>query len=289
MTDLANAEAIDAWNGVLFEKFNRFRTLVTDGLGIHGLAAVRCLAPKTGARVLDIGCGFGDTTLELARRVGSDGHAVGVDAAARFVDEARKDAREAGADNVEFFVGDVQEVDLGGPYDCIYSRFGTMFFLSPMRAMKNVHAHLAPGGCFAMVVWRKREDNVWLHAAETCVREIIPEEEEIVDEPTCGPGPFSMAGADFVSDVMMHAGFERVCFQRHDADICIGKNLSDAVEFAMALGPAGEIVRLAGENGEKKRHLVEAALRDALAPFVRPSGVFAGSSTWVVTAHKAEA
>jgi hypothetical protein len=95
-----------------------------------------------------------------------------------------------------------------------------------------------------------------------------------------------MAGADTVSDQLLAAGFEHVAFRRHDADICIGSDLEDAVEFAMALGPAGEIVRLAGEHGERKRPRVEAALREALSSFVRDDGVYAGSSTWVITARK---
>jgi len=286
--DDPNAEAIEAWNTVLFEKFVRFRPLVTAGLGVHGRAALDCLDPAPGSRVLDLGCGFGDTTIEIGARVGPNGRAVGNDAAARFIEHAERDATAARTKNVHFIVGDVQTDDLGGPYDCVYSRFGTMFFLSPVRALKNVHERLVPGGCLAMVVWRRREDNAWLHAAERCVRELIPEEEEVVDAPTCGPGPFSMAGADMVSDQLLAAGFEHVAFRRHDADICIGRDLNDAVEFAMALGPAGEIVRLAGEHGERKRPQVEAALRKALSPHVREDGVYAGSSTWIITARKPE-
>ena len=83
--DSANAEAIEAWNTVLYEKFSRFRQIVTAGLGLHGARALERHSPAQGARVLDVGCGFGDTTLEIARRVGASGEAVGVDAAERFI------------------------------------------------------------------------------------------------------------------------------------------------------------------------------------------------------------
>lgn len=57
------------------------------------------------------------------------------------------------------------------------------------------------------------------------------------------PGPFSMSGPDLVSNMLKSAGYERITFERHDADICIGRDLDEAIEFAMALGPAGEIIR----------------------------------------------
>jgi hypothetical protein len=93
-----------------------------------------------------------------------------------------------------------------------------------------------------------------------------------------------MAGADMVSSMLKGAGYDRINFERFDTDICIGRDLADAVEFAMALGPAGEIIRLAGADGERLKPQVVAALREALTPYVRADGVWAPSSTWFVTA-----
>jgi len=283
LTD-ANAEAIEAWDGVLFEKFSRFRQILTTGLGVHGTMALDRLPPVEGARVLDLGCGFGDTTVELARLVGRRGRAVGVDAAKRFVAAARETARAEGVDNAEYFAADVQLDDLRGPYDFAFSRFGTMFFASPVAALRNVKRSLAPGAPLLMVVWRRREDNAWMHAGELAVKAIIPPVDH-GDEPTCGPGPFSMAGADTVSAQLLAAGYEKVRFERHDADICIGKDLEEALAFAKALGPAGEMIRLAAAQGIHETERVDRALREALAPFVRPAGVFAPSSTWFVSAQ----
>ena len=138
-----------------------------------------------------------------------------------------------------------------------------------------------------MVVWRKREDNPWLHAAELVVREIIPEKDK-GDAVTCGPGPFSMAGADLVSDQLLKAGYRNVAFERVEQPICIGQSMEEAIEFAMALGPAGEIVRLAGDDGERLRPQVERALAGALQEFVQADGtVRAPSSTWIITAQNA--
>ena len=151
--------------------------------------------------------------------------------------------------------------------------------------MRNVRKALRPGGTFMQIVWRRREDNPWLHEAELRVKEIVPiVSHEETDQVHCGPGPFSMAGPDMVSSMLRAAGYERITFERYDCDICIGRDLGDAIEFAMDLGPAGEIIRLAGEEGQKRRPQVVEALRDALAPFDRGNGVWAPSSTWFITA-----
>jgi len=284
MTD-ENDEATRAWNGVLFDKFARFKTILTTGLSRHGETLIERRPPPPGARVLDLGCGFGDMTLQLAERLAaSGGTAVGVDVASNFVDAATRGALEVGSKNTTFFRADVQTDDLRGPYDAAYSRFGIQFFASPVAALRNIKRALKPGGSVAFVTWRKREDNPWLHVPEKCVRALIAEEEETADEPTCGPGPFSMRGADLVSDQLKAAGFTQIGFERHDVDICVGRDLDEAIAFAMALGPAGEIMRLAGAVGKQREPEVMAALKDALAGFVTARGVFAPSSTWFITA-----
>jgi ubiquinone/menaquinone biosynthesis C-methylase UbiE len=282
-----NAEAIEAWDTVLFDKFMRFRPLVTEGLGRHGDAAIARLAPTPGSRVIDLGCGFGDSSQQLARLVGPDGSVVGVDAAPRFIEGATQEAAAAGLPNLRFFAADVQTADLGGPYDFAFSRFGTMFFASPVQALRNVARSLVSGGKIGFVVWRKREDNAWLHEAEKVVRAIVPEP-ETHDAPTCGPGPFSMSGADTVSDILLAAGFRDISLDRTELPILIGRDFAEAIEFAIALGPAGELIRLAGAEGERRRPQVVAALRDALAQFETSDGVVAPASTWVITAYKAQ-
>ena len=282
----ANDIVVEAWNTILFDKFVRFRHLLIDGLAAHSNAALDRHPHPPGARVLDVGCGFGDSTLAIARRVGPAGAAVGVDCAPRFVRAAEDDARAAGIANATFLVADVQTDDLRGPYDFAFSRFGTMFFPLPGAALANVRRALKPGGELTMIVWRRREENPWLHEAELRVREIVPVvSHEDTDQVHCGPGPFSMAGPDMVSTLLRAVGYERIAFERFDADICIGRDVAEAIEFAMALGPAGEIIRLAGDDGVRLRPQVVAALTAALTPFVRADGVWAPSSTWFVSAR----
>ena len=285
---MAASESVitQAWNTVLFDKFVRFRHLLVAGLSQHSdVALERCAYPR-GARVLDIGCGFGDTTLRIARSVGTDGEAVGMDCSVNFIAECQADARSEGIANARFFAADAQWDDLGGPYDFAFARFGTMFFDMPGAAMRNIRKSLTPGGTFTQIVWRKREDNLWVYEAEKRVKAIVPViSHEESNQVHCGPGPFSMAGPDMVSEMLRGAGYERVTFERVDCPICIGRDLDDAIEFAMALGPAGEIIRLAGDDGERLKPQVIEALREVLLPFERPDGIWAPSSTWIISAR----
>ena len=280
-----NEEAIRAWDGPLYERFVRFRETITSGLGAHGEEAMRLYPPEPGERVLDIGCGFGDATQRLAELVGPEGEAVGVDAAANFIEDAVRESREAGVENARFFVADVQDGMAGEEgFDLAFSRFGTMFFANPVAAMRAVRGALVPGGRLLMVVWRRRVDNDWLYRAQTIVEAIVPRPEEY-DEPTCGPGPFSMADADTTSEILLRAGFEDVSLRRCDVPISIGRDLDEALQLAMALGPGGEILRLAGDRAAHLHGEVEAALREGLAEYAAGDRLRAPASTWIVTAR----
>ena len=281
---VTNEEAVQAWNGVLFDRFVQFRRIVVEGLGAHGDVALRLHPAAPGERALDIGCGFGDTAQRIGEMVGPEGSVLGLDAAERFIELARAEAEAAGAANVEFEVGDLQVAELEPRFDYAFSRLGTMFFANPVPAMRNVRQALVPGGRLCMVVWRRKLENEWMHRAEQVVERFV-EEDEDSEEPTCGPGPFSMGDADVTSQILLSAGFEDVSLRRCDIPIEIGADLDEAVAFAMALGPAGEVIRLAGEEAERLRPTIAAALREALAEFEGPDGVRAPASTWIVSAR----
>jgi SAM-dependent methyltransferase len=278
----ANQEATDAWSGPLFDAFAKYRELVIDGLGAHGEAAMAANSPEAGDRVIDLGCGFGDTTRRLAELDGAEGEALGVDVSEPFIEQARKEA-ERGSANVSFSVVDVQVGDLGEGYDYAFSRMGLMFFANPVAALRNIRSSLKPGGRLCAVVWRRKEDNDWVRRAELVVDEYLEHPEE-TDEPTCGPGPFSMANADTVTEQLRIAGFEEITLQRCDLPLKIGNDLDHAVEFNMALGPAGEVLRLWEDRIDDIRPKIAAALREALADFQGPEGVFAPASTWIIGA-----
>jgi ubiquinone/menaquinone biosynthesis C-methylase UbiE len=286
-TKNSNDIIIEAWNTVLFDKYLRFKHLFTEGLASHSEQVMQRQGYQPGMKILDVGCGFGDSTIDIAKAVGAQGKAVGIDCASKFIEASRQDAAEAGADNATFFVADASIDDLGGPYDEAFARFGTMFFNLPGAAMKNIRSSLKPGGKFTQVVWRKRQENPWLHDAELCVKEIVPViSHDETDAVHCGPGPFSMAGPDMVSEMLKVTGYERISFERFDCDISIGRDIDEAIQFAMAYGPAGEIIRLAEQEGQRRTHEVMAALRDVFAKYVREDGsVWAPSSAWIISAY----
>lgn len=271
-----NEESQRAWDGVLFDRFLKYRHLLI-ALADYGHVAMQAYPPPVGARVVDIGCGFGDSAFDLGELVGPEGSVLGVDISQRFIEQARADYKR---DNLRFEVMDVQASRFEEAFDYAFARFGTMFFANPVAGFRNIHASLEPGGRLVMVVWRKREDNPWMYVAEQVVKPLIEIPEE-TDEARCGPGPFSQSGADTVSTQLQIAGFRDVTFLRSDLPIKIGNDLEEAVEFNLALGPAAEAVRLAGDDGST----VAPLLRGALQQFVTEDGVYGGSSVWVVTAR----
>ena len=279
-----NEEAVRAWNGVLFDRFVEFRHVVSGGLAPHGDAAIELAPPRSGDRVLDVGCGFGDASQQLAALVGPEGSVLGVDVAERFIETAVAEAAAAGTSNLRFEVRDVQITEFEDTFDYAFSRFGTMFFANPVPALRNMRRALVPGGRLCMVVWRRKLDNPWIHRAELVVKPHLKEDEN-ADEPRCGPGPFSMADADTTSAILVAAGFQEIAFHRCDLPIMIGRDLEDAINSNLAIGPAAEALRLAGAEGARLRPQLSELLRTALAEFETPHGVIADSSTWAVTAR----
>ena len=278
---LDNTEAIEAWDGPLFERFVKFRDIVTSGLGAHGERALELHPPRLGDRAVDIGCGFGDTAARIGELVGADGSVLGVDAAPRFIESAQE---EFGGPNVRFAVADVERTTFDEQFDYAFSRFGTMFFANPVHALRNIRNALVPGGRLTMVVWRRKLDNDWLHRAEVITSDFLEKPDEY-DEPTCGPGPFSMANADTVSDIVMAAGYRDVELHRCDIPITIGRDMDQALDIVTSLGPAGETIRLLGERAAGDLPKVHAALRSGMADFVQADGSLSGpASTWTVSA-----
>jgi SAM-dependent methyltransferase len=280
-----NVEATEAWNGPLFDIWIQYRDLIGDTLSGLSDRALADEPPPVGGRALDIGCGLGDTTRQIAELAGPDGHAHGVDVAERMIETARAEADEAGAENVSFAVMDVETSKFDQTFDYAFARFGTMFFANPVAALRNVREALVPGAPLNSIVWRRKLDNVFMHVAEQVVEEYLDEPED-PEAPRCGPGPFSMANADTVTDVLGHAGYEDIRLTRCDFPYKIGNDLDQAVQFNMDLGPAAEVLRGWGSRVDEIRPRIAADLRAALSEFETADGtVVAPASTWIITAR----
>jgi ubiquinone/menaquinone biosynthesis C-methylase UbiE len=272
------------WNDVLVAKFERFRNIMLDGLSYHSEALLARLALPEGARAVDVGCGWGDTAIAIARKVGPTGHVLGLDCCDAFLEKGRADAKAAGLDNVRFIVADVQSYRFARDFDFAFSRFGMMFFANPVAAMRNVRSALVPGGRLTFITWRPLADNPWFSVPKAVVLRFLPPPGD--DAQTCGPGPFSMANPDVVRAQLTAGGFVDATFERVDGPVMVGRDVDQAVEFQLALGPAGEIVREAGELATTRHGEIVAALRDALSQYVANDGsVRMQSSSWTITAR----
>jgi ubiquinone/menaquinone biosynthesis C-methylase UbiE len=274
---------VQFWNEVLAPKFIRFKHILVGGLSKHSEAIFPTLPVHKGDRVLDVGCGFGDTAIRLAALVGPDGSVTGIDCCAAFLDDARREVLARGLTNVSFVRGDAEIALPTNQFDFVFARFGTMFFANPVAGLRNMRKALRPGGRMVHIVWRTRADNPWLSMAKDIVLRFLPPPGE--DAQTCGPGPFSMTNEDTVRAMMTAAGYGEIEFRRVDAPVLVGKDVGDAIAFQLAIGPAGEVFREAGALAEEKRPEIEAALAEAISrQTLSDDGIVMESSSWVISA-----
>ncbi len=186
--------------------------------------------------------------------------------------------------NISFVNGDALIYPFEPEYDFVFSRFGTMFFLNPVAAFRNMRKALKPGGIVTHIVWRDREDNLWLNMAKEVVLQFLPPPGE--DALACGPGPFSMSNQEMVTGMMKSAGFEEIHFERVDAPVHVGRTVEDAIGFQLSIGPAREVFCEAGEEAETKRQEIEAAMADAISEQkTEADGIVMASSSWVISAR----
>lgn len=274
-------EFVDFWNEILVPKFVRYRHVLVDGLTHHSARVLPTLDVREADRVLDIGCGFGDTAIALARRVGPAGFVVGLDCCEAFLEIARADAAAAAVDNVTFMEADAQTHEFAPEHDFVFSRFGTMFFANPVAGLRNMRSALKPGGRMTMIVWRTIDDNAWLNEPRQTVLKFLPPPGD--DGRSCGPGPFSMADRQTVEKQLEIAGYEDIAFERIDAPIMVGRTPEEAIGFQLAIGPAGEVFREAGEAAERRRGEIEQAMKTVLSQYATGEGIVMPSSSWRIS------
>src|SRR2546423_10023308 len=148
--------------------------------GVSAQAGADPAAPATGERVLDVGCGAGASSLDLAARVGAGGHVLGVDISEPLISRARALAPQ---DTPALFqVADASSTELPeGAFDILFSRFGVMFFDDPTAAFAHMRRALKPGARVAFVCWRGMAENDWVRLPMGAMEGILP--------PTAPPGP----------------------------------------------------------------------------------------------------
>ena len=243
-----------------------------------GQRAMAALAPRRGERILDIGCGAGQTVLQLAEAVGADGAVLGVDISPIVLELAQR--RAGGRRPIAFVEGDAEVFPFEHEaFDAAFSRFGTMFFTDPVAAFANIHRALKRGGRLAFVCWRNLAendlDNVPLQAAYPFLK---PPPRLTPDV----PGPFSFADPARVRRILAEAGFEDIAIAAYDEKVGSG-DLETMVAVSLCVGFLGKIMREAPEL----RDAVVEPVRRALAAYEGPEGVTLNAATWIVTARAA--
>ena len=272
--DGPNAAQIAYWNASAGPTWVAMQDALDAQLHDLGLTAMVALGVREGERVIDIGCGCGATTLELARRVGPAGRVLGVDISAPMLEVAAR--RAEGLGQVSFVRADAQTHDFE-PADAAFSRFGVMFFADPAAAFANIDRALAPAGRLAFVCWRALAENHWMTIPMVAVAPLLPPTQA---PPPNAPGPFAFADRDRVQGILREAGFAQISIEPHDQAIGQG-DLETTVRTCLNVGPVGAALR---EN-PLLRAPMTAAVRSALAPHAGPDGVKLPSATWIVTAR----
>jgi SAM-dependent methyltransferase len=281
---IANEEAVRAWDTVLYERWKSNRKVFVGALQEVTGDAFELFPPSRSARCIDVGCGFGETTQQLAELVGPGGFVVGIDSSSRFIEDARSEAREAGVENVAFEIADAQTAEWESIYDYAFSRMGTQFFAAPVPAMRAIRGALKPGGRLAKICWRRKAESPMWAETEQVVQRFLSRPDEY-EADTCGPGPFSLANPETTRGILEAAGFGAVELHQRDFDYFMGADMDEAVEALLAIGPGAELIRLNGQYGESRRGEIAEALRDHYAAWQQPDGSIVGrGSVWIVAA-----
>ena len=275
-----NAAQIAYWNTAAGPSWVAMQDQIDRQLRPLGLTAMDRLAPAAGETVLDVGCGCGSTTLDLAARVGPAGHILAVDISEPMLGVAEERARAAGFPQVEFRLADAQTATLlSGAADALFSRFGVMFFADPAAAFTNLRRALKPGGRRGFVCWRAMALNPWMGLPFQAAVAAFPDLAPTTAPDPFAPGPFAFADGKRLRTLLQTAGFRDIVIEPHDQLISLG-DLESTLFAAVRLGPLAAAMR----DNPGRQEAITAAVRAEMARHDSPQGVQLESSTWMVTA-----
>lgn len=280
-----NVEQSEYWNEVAGPRWVALQERLDAQLGALGRVMLGAAELAPGERVLDVGCGCGDTSLQAARQVEPGGSVLGLDLSEPMLARARERAAAAGVAGLRFERGDAQTHALpAGSLDAVISRFGVMFFADPEQAFAHLAEALVPGGRFAFVCWQAMDRNPWMAAPLAAVAQLVP----LPPAPAPhAPGPFALADGDRVRALLAGAGLEAIEVGELRGELPVGgaSSLEEAGEFLIEVGPAGRALREAGADEALRRRAASAA-GEALRPWSRSAGILAPYAAWIVSARR---
>ncbi len=273
-----NSAQIEYWNAAAGLTWAQLHEQLDRQIECLGLEGIRVLAPRAGEQLLDIGCGCGQTSAELAVRVGPSGKVVGVDISHPMLDVARRRLGPDTRRQLDFRQLDAQSGELGrGIFDAAFSRFGVMFFSDPIAAFTNIRAALKPGGRMSFVCWRPFQENLWMRVP---MEAALPHLPPMPPADPLAPGPFAFADPNRVHSILRDAGFGSVTITPFDLSIG-GSDIEQTLQLTLKVGPLGAALR---ENPGLADAAV-AAVRDAISAYATPKGVLMPAAVWIVRAQ----
>jgi len=278
-----NHEQILYWNEQGGPRWVQLQQKLDAQIGPLGLVAFQRAEIKPGERVVDVGCGCGQTSLELAERVGPNGSVLGVDISQPMLNRAQERQKELGVTNLEFLNADAQTHQFARErFDLIFSRFGVMFFEDPIAAFRNLRTALRPNGRLTFLCWQAIEKNAWAGVPLNAALQHVPPPAP----PAPGaPGPFAFANPERVRQILETAGFAAVHCKPYEIKLSMGgaATVDEAVAFSLEIGP---VARLLADADVDTRTRVAQAIREILIPYTSSEGVQLHGATWIVQARK---
>lgn len=280
--DGPNAQQIEFWNDEFGDKWVAMTDDIDAQIAPLSEVGLARAAASEGERVLDVGCGCGQTTLRLATKVGSGGRVLGVDLSASMLEHARERATAGGFSNVEFSNADAQTRVFEPDFDLLFSRFGVMFFAHPEQAFENLLSALRPGGRLACITWQTQSANPWITVPMQAVAKHLPPSDP---PPPDAPGPFALADAKRVEGILTAAGFADVHHESVVRKLLVGGggSLDESARFLLDRGPVG--AALQGANDDVRKAAAR-EIRAALEPYQEDGGVRMSAAAWIVTARR---
>jgi SAM-dependent methyltransferase len=248
-------------------------------LRLHNEVLRRAYGIRQDDRILDIGCGTGESTRDAARAAVA-GSALGVDLSAQMIERARELSDAEGLRNVTYKQADAQIHRFpSGYFDIGISRFGTMFFADPVAAFANIGRALRPGARLVMMVWQDHDRNDW----SVSIQRSLVGSEVAPPLPPRDKNPFSLADATTVERILDAAGFGGATFADVHEPVYYGRDASAALDFVRGLWSTNDMLKRL-DQASAERALER--LRETLAAHEGARGVWFDSRAWIVTARR---